>query len=96
MKLFGLQTIDGGLSVALPSGQQILMALPQDRRRAAEQLGMRLLEMLDDPAEPHSSDGVPGADDGPEEALEMLDAGLEAGRLVWRTFQAFSRGKGRS
>src|SRR5690606_38606766 len=54
MKLLGIQAIDGGLVVALPSGKQALVALPDDRTRAALVVGERLLDVLDDPAEPHA------------------------------------------
>lgn len=100
MKLLGLQRIDGGLMIALPSGRQILVALPDDRNHAARVLGERLLSLLDDPAEPHAkrspapaaprrTDDPPASDD---ELGDALGAGIEAGRLVWRTLQAVSRG----
>lgn len=99
MKLLGLQTIDGGLLVALPSGQQILVALPEDRRHAALVIGTRILDLLNDPDEPHTSpsggpEGI-NAEDDPDDPWEAVDAGLEAGRLVWRTLQWVSRGRGR-
>ena len=99
MKLLGLQRIDGGIVVALPSGQQLLVALPEDRRSAAEVVGQRVLALLDDPDEPHSPGGcAPAAsidDPEDEDPLAALDAGLEAGRLVWRALQRVSRGRGR-
>lgn len=100
MKLLGLQPIDGGLAVALPSGQQILIALPEDRQRAAQVLGMRILGLLADPDEPHARQPrhdaePPCTDEDPdlEDPLAALDMGIEAGRLVWRTLQLVSRGK---
>lgn len=98
MKLFGVQKIDGGLAVALPSGKQILVALPDDRTRSALVLGERLLDVLDDPDEPHSKQAPPAGapcegEDGDllDDGLAAIDAGIEAGRLVLRTLQLVSR-----
>lgn len=99
MKLLGLQKIDGGLTIALPSGRQILVALPDDRSQAARLLGERLLSLLDDPAEPHAKQSPApaprGSDDPPasDDALEAIEAGIDAGRMVWRTLQLVSRGR---
>lgn len=100
MKLLGLQKIDGGLAIALPSGTQILVALPADRQHAARLVGERILALLDDPAEPHATQspapGEPGRADEPTElddSLAAVEAGIEAGRLVWRTLQFVSRGR---
>ncbi len=101
MKLLGIEPIDGGVAIALPSGRQVLVALPGDRQHAAHMLGERVLELLDDPDEPHAQRTVPpmheeGREDPePDDALAALDAGIEAGRLVWRTLQMVSRGRGR-
>jgi hypothetical protein len=92
MKLLGLQRIDGGLSIAMPSGRQILVALPDDRDRAARVLGERILALLDDPAEPHARQSPAPAAPG-DELVEALGAGVDAGRLVWRTLEALSRGR---
>lgn len=96
MKLLGIEPIEGGVAIALPSGRQVLVALPGDRQHAAHVLGDRVLELLDDPDEPHAQRSVPLTDeDEPDDALAALDAGIEAGRLVWRTLQMVSRGRGR-
>lgn len=95
MKLLGIQSIEGGVAIAMPSGAQVLVALPADPQRAAAVLGEKILGLLDDPDEPHAQRS-PGTDeDDPDDALAALDAGLEAGRLVWRTLQLVSRGRGR-
>lgn len=97
MKLLGIQPIDGGVAIAMPSGRQILVALPADPQRAAAVLGKRILDLLEDPDEPHGQQEPPADEDDVEtdDALAALDAGIEAGRLVWRTLQLVSRGKGR-
>ncbi|MCA9652542.1 MAG: hypothetical protein KC501_21680 [Myxococcales bacterium] len=100
MKLLGIQSIDGGIAIAMPSGRQILVALPADPQRAAAVLGERVLELLHDPDEPHAqqggtSDVSEDDDEREDDALAALGAGIEAGRLVWRTLQLVSRGRGR-
>lgn len=102
MKLLGIEPIEGGVAIALPSGRQVLVALPGDRQRAGCVLGERILALLHDPDEPHahrSAAGMSPDDDEvmheTDEALAALDAGIEAGRLVWRTLRFVSRGRGR-
>lgn len=92
MKILGLQRIDGGLTIALPSGRQILVALPDDRSHAARVVGERLLCLLDDPAEPHAKTGPASAEPN-DDLVDALGAGVDAGRLVWRTLQLVSRGR---
>ena len=83
------------------SGRQVLVALPSNRQHAAQVLGERVLELLDDPDEPHAHRSAPPVSEEdsdetePDDALAALDAGIEAGRLVWRTLQIVSRGRGR-
>jgi len=99
VKLVGLQRIDGGLTVALPSGRQILVALPDDRTHAARLVGERLLSLLDDPAEPHAAmspaPAAPVRADDPDvaddDALGAIAASVEAGRLVLRSLQLVTR-----
>lgn len=95
MKLLGLQKIDGGLAIALPSGTQILVALPADRQHAARLVGERILLLLDDPAEPHATQSPAQGGEATEvdDSLAAVEAGIEAGRLVWRTLQFVSRGR---
>ena len=97
MKLLGIQAIDGGLVVALPSGKQALVALPDDRTRAALVVGERLLDVLDDPAEPHAKQAAPGplTDEDTElhDSLAAIDAGIEVGRMVWHAVKCVRRGR---
>lgn len=96
MKLLGIQSIEGGVGIVLPSGRQLLLALPNDRDLAATQLGYRLLELLDDPTVPHA-DHPPidvgyvvqeePDDDGP---LAALNAGIEFSSVVLDVLHAVS------
>ncbi len=92
MKILGLQRIDGGLTIALPSGRQILVALPDDQAQATRVVGERLLCLLDDPAEPHATTS-PASTGRDDDLVDALGAGVDAGRLVWRTLQLVSRGR---
>ena len=96
MKLLGLQSVEGGVGILLPSGRQILLALPDDRDLAAAELGYRILELLDDPTIPHA-DRPPidvgyvvqeePEDDGP---IAALNAGIEFSSVVLDVLQAVS------
>ena len=59
MKVFGIEEVDGGLMLVLPSGSQRMVALPANPKRAAELLGRRVLEAVADPAEPRASASAP-------------------------------------
>lgn len=98
MKLLGIQAIDGGIAIALPSGRQVLVALPEDRERAAVLLGRRVLDLLEDPAEPHAErtpqhDADTEAED--DDPFAAIDAGLQAGSMILHVLQSVSRGRGR-
>ena len=94
MKLFGLQRIDGGLLVARSSGEQVLLALPAERTKAAQALGERLLALLDDPTEPHAHQTAAArAPSDLEDGLLAVGEGIEAGRTVWQAIRLLTRGR---
>jgi hypothetical protein len=96
MKLFGLERIAGGLSLATSSGRQTLIALPAERTQAARVLGERLLDMLDDPAEPHAEQRpTPPSEGGSElaDGLLAVGEGLDATRTAWRALRLLTRGR---
>ena len=96
MKLFGLHRIDGGITIATSSGKETLVALPDDRLQAARLVGQRLLDMLDDPAEPHESTGkAPDARTDLEDGLRALGEGIETTREVWHALRLLTRRGGR-
>lgn len=101
MKLLGLQTVEGGVGILLPSGRQLLLALPDDRDLAAAQLGYRLLELLDDPTIPHAQRPpidvgyVVQEDPEPDGPIAALNAGIEFSSAVLDVLQAVSGRKGR-
>lgn len=51
MKIIGIEAVDGGVALVLPSGQRKLIALGP---KGAESLGKRVLEMLNDPSVPEA------------------------------------------
>ena len=96
MKLFGLQRIDGGITIALSSGHETLVALPDDRSQAARIVGERLLALLDDPTQPHATpSAAPAAGEGSElaEGLAAVGEGLETTRVVWHALRLLTRGR---
>lgn len=95
MKLLGLQTVEGGVGILLPSGRQLLLALPDDRDLAATQLGYRLLELLDDPTIPHADRhpidvGYVEQEEPEEGPIAALNAGIEFSSVVLDVLQAVS------
>ncbi len=96
MKLFGLQRIDGGITIASSSGQQTLVALPDDRTQAARIVGERLLALLDDPTQPHAAQSqAPAEGDGSElgDGLAAVGEGIETTRVVWQALRLLTRGR---
>ena len=99
MKLLGLQSVEGGVGILLPSGRQILLALPDDRDLAAAELGYRILELLDDPTIPHAHRppidvGYVVQEDPPDEGpFAALNAGIEFSSVVRYRFAQDWRSK---
>lgn len=95
MKLFGLQRIDGGITITSSSGQQTLVALPADRPQAARIVGERLLALLDDPTEPHAAQSQAPTEDGSElgDGLAAVGEGIETTRVVWQALRLLTRGR---
>lgn len=97
MKLFGLQRIDGGITISSSSGQQTLVALPDDRSQAARIVGERLLALLDDPSQPYASQSRPPSDDDGrselEDGLHAVSEGIETSRVVWQALRLLTRGR---
>ena len=96
MKLFGLQRIDGGITITASSGQQTLVALPDDRPQSARIVGERLLALLDDPTQPHAAQSqVRSEGDGSEleDGLAAVGEGIETTRVVWQALRLLTRGR---
>lgn len=94
MKLFGLHRIDGGITITTSSGKETLVALPDDRSQAARLVGQRLLDMLDDPAEPHahaSPGKAPDARTDLEDGLAAVGEGIETTRVVWQALRVLTK-----
>lgn len=95
MKLFGFQRIDGGLVIATASGQQNLVALPDERSPAAARVvGERILALLDDPAEPHAHQSPAPDTEAPSELADGLAAvgeGVQTTRVVFRALRLLTR-----
>lgn len=105
MKLLGLQRVDGGIAIGLPSGRQVLVALPSDRKRAAFLLGERLFKLLDDPTEPPARRVATPAPPTPPrprphpsepygDLMVAVHSGIDAGRTlgdIWRSLRGGTR-----
>lgn len=95
MKLLGIQRVEGGVSIALPSGEHTLLALPKDTRRASYLLGERIFKLLDDESQPVAHvapaavdvSNVPASSDS---IVVAINSGIEASRTIgeiWRTLR---------
>ncbi|MCH9684697.1 MAG: hypothetical protein K0V04_24895 [Deltaproteobacteria bacterium] len=94
MKLIGIESIEGGVAVALPSGQQVLMALPHDEQRSALLVGQKILAVLADPDQPHAKRGESPLHETSEaeDDLASIEAGIEVGHLLWGVLKSLRKG----
>ena len=99
MKLLGIQRVDGGVAIGLPSGRHILMALPNDPKRAAYLLGERLFRLLDDPEEPEAQRAPPvrrerSPSEPYEDLVSVVNTGIDASRTLGEFWRAMKGGRG--